>query len=139
MAIEHVKFLDVKNDGTKREVAILKAWDSGDIHYIDIPSLGPIDKARLKAALNSPSAKTMPLWEVLSGITLNNGINALDFFHSNHAKVIKGADKEGKVHGGLDRVSDAGVGKMIGSDFVNPAEAMVGDEGKGQGRSTKSK
>lgn len=122
--MKHIEFLDVLKNGTKREVAIVKRWDDGTIHYIDVPALSPLDKSRLKAALQSPGAKSMPLWEVLSAITLNNGINALDFFHANHVKVIKGADKDGIVSGGLESVGNQqGVGKMIGSDFTNPAEA----------------
>lgn len=121
--INHIDYLDVRKDGTKREVAIVKRWADGTIHYIDVPSLSPIDKSRLKAALAMPAAKTMPLWEVLSTITLNNGINALDYFHSNHIKVIKGTDKDGKITGGLDSVDTTGVGSMIGSEFTNPAEA----------------
>ena len=122
--LKHIEYLDIRKDGTKREVAIVKRWEDGTIHYIDVPSLSPIDKSRLKAALNSPGAKSMPLWEVLSTITLNNGINALDFFHANHVKVIKGATKDGIITGGLESAKDmAGVGKMIGADFTNPAEA----------------
>jgi hypothetical protein len=51
-------------------------------------------------------------------------MNALDFFHSNNVKVKrpKGARASS---GGLDTVQAYNSDKMIGSDFVNPAEATL--------------
>ena len=81
--MEHIRSLDVNNTGIKRDVAVIMEAKDGSIFYVDVASLGPIDKGRLKAALNSPGSKTMPLWQVLSTMTLNNGLNALDYFHTN--------------------------------------------------------
>ena len=119
--MEHIKSLDVNNTGIKRDVAIIMEAKDGSIFYVDIASLGPIDKGRLKAALTSPGSKSMPLWQVLSTMTLNNGLNALDYFHTNFVKKIGGKGKKGQA--GLEAVKANGVGKMIGSEYTDPSSA----------------
>ena len=79
--IPHTKWLDLKNNGVMIECAILKEDTFGNIYYIEIPNLDRIDKTRLSRMLHSRNAKNFELWDLMSQVTLNNGINALEYFH----------------------------------------------------------
>jgi len=125
--LPHIYHCDISDTGLLREIAVVKQLKDGTLYYIDIEPLHPVDKARLKKAVMSQYAKERPLWEILSNITLSNGMNALDFFHSNSVKVKR--PKGAKVTtGSLESISASLPGasdKMIGADFVNPAEAQL--------------
>lgn len=122
--LPHIFHCDIDDTGLLREIAIVKKLKDGTLYYIDIEPLHPVDKARLKKAVMTQYAAERPLWEILSNITLSNGMNALDFFHSNCVKVKR--PKGAKVtSGSLEGISSGGTDKMIGSDFVNPAEASL--------------
>lgn len=122
-SMHHVELLDVDDTGTLREIAVVKRDDDGTLHYVDIDSLANIDKGRLKKVLMSPHVDKYPLWELLSQATLSNGLNALDYFHSNFIKVKRpaGARASSESIFGAHIVED----RMIGSDFVNPSEANL--------------
>lgn len=123
--LPHVFRVDIDDSGLLQEVAIVKEEDDGTIHYIQISALHQIDKQRLKKVVTSIHADKYPLWELLSQARLNNGINALDFFHFNYVKSKrpKGALAHRDTLGSVSvvRGSDA----MIGSDTSNPAEATL--------------
>lgn len=122
--LPHIFHCDIDDTGLLREIAVVKQLKDGTLYYIDIEPQHPVDKARLKKAVMSQYAAERPLWEILSNITLSNGMNALDFFHSNCVKVKR--PKGAKVtNGSLESISAGGTDKMIGSDFVNPAEASL--------------
>lgn len=55
---------------------------------------------------------------------LSNGMNALDFFHSNCVKVKRPKGARASI-GGLETVNGSIGDNMIGADFVNPAEASL--------------
>lgn len=125
--LPHIFHCDIHDTGLLKEIAVVKQLKDGSIYYIDIEPLHQIDKARLKKVVTGQYAKDYPLWELLSNTTLSNGMNALDFFHQNCVKVKR--PKGAKLtQGTLDSISGAvpgSDGKMIGSDFVNPAEATM--------------
>lgn len=78
----HIGWIDLRNDGTQQEVAVLKENpDNGDIYYIPISDLDEIDRKRLIKILKTPNGQQYPLWELMANNTLANGQNALDFFH----------------------------------------------------------
>ena len=79
--VPHTKWLDLKDNGVMIECAILKEDSFGNIYYIEIPNLDHIDKTRLSRMLHSRNAKNFELWDLMSQVTLNNGINALEYFH----------------------------------------------------------
>lgn len=123
--LPHIFHCDIHDTGLLREIAVLKKTKDGSIFYIDIDPLHQIDKARLKKAVTSQYAAERPLWEILSNTTLSNGMNALDFFHSNSVKVKRPKGAKSTI-GGLDTVAaTTNDGKMIGADFVNPAEVTL--------------
>lgn len=125
--LRHVWLMDVNDDGLLKEIAIVMETQEGTVFYIEIDRLHPIDKARLKKVISSVHADKYPLWELLSQGRLNNGMNALDFFHSNYVKVKR--PRGAVIGGGLASVElDLDDGKMIGSSFSDPRGAVISGE-----------
>jgi len=77
----HVSWIDLKGNGVLTECAILKEDGFGNTYYIEIPKLDAIDKNRLARIVKNRNAPNFELWDLMSQVTLNNGINALEYFH----------------------------------------------------------
>ena len=77
----HVRWIDLKGNGIMIECAVLKQDQIGNIYYIEIPALDDIDRGRLVKILTNRNSRSFELWDLMSQITLNNGINSLDYFH----------------------------------------------------------
>lgn len=123
--LKHVFLCDWFDDGVLREIAVLMQSPDGAVYGIDVSNLHKIDKARLKRFITSVHADKYELWELLSRGTLNNGMNALDFFHQNYVKVKR---PRGAVVGGSLASIDAYAGggsAMIGSDYTDPRGAVL--------------
>lgn len=123
--LKHVFLCDWFDDGVLREIAVLMKSPDGAVYGIDVSNLHKIDKARLKRFITSVHADKYELWELLSRGTLNNGMNALDFFHQNYVKVKR---PRGAVVGGSLASIDAYAGggsSMIGSDYTDPRGAVL--------------
>jgi hypothetical protein len=135
MAQKHIEFLDVEGTGIKKEVVVVKKWDNGVISYIDLAKLDKIDRARMKQVLSHPGAsnETVQLYQIMATITLSNGLNALDYFHSNFTKQYRPVNFQAQVGGALDGVDTRIVSTtMIGSEFANPAEAVIANDVAGR-------
>jgi len=124
-SLPHIFLCDIEGTGLLKEIAVVKKFKDGTINYIDIDPLHPIDKARLKKIVVSAQQRqdSRGLWEIMSESRLSNGMNALDFFHTNCVKVKRPKGSRGAVGSIIDvpTVTD----KMIGSEFTNPAEAKM--------------
>lgn len=79
--LPHVEWIDLKGNGVLIECAIFKEDGFKNVYYLEIPNLDNIDKTRLARMLRSRNAETFELWDLMSQVTLNNGLNALDYFH----------------------------------------------------------
>lgn len=123
-SLPHIFLCDVDDSGLLRQIAVVKEFKDGSISYIDVDPLHTIDQARLKKIVTSPHADKYPLWELMSMSKLSNGMNALDFFHSNCVKVKRPKGARAST-GGLESVSASIGDQMVGSDFTNPAEASL--------------
>lgn len=128
--LPHIYHCDIDDSGLLKEIALVKKAKDGTIYYIDVGPLHEIDKARLKKAVTSQYAAERPLWEILSNITLSNGMNALDFFHTNCVKIKR--PKGAKISSSMDSLGaiPGSDNKVIGSDFTNPAEAQLDPNSK---------
>jgi len=91
--LPHIFWIDLKNNGVLTECAIFKKDGFGNIYYMEVPPLDGIDKGRLFKILSSRNAKTFELWDLASQVTLNNGSNALEYFH----QLVKVITPEGVV------------------------------------------
>lgn len=108
---EHVKWIDLKGNGILVECAVLKTDAQGNYYFIEIPVLDRIDKGRLARILTNRNAGHFPLWELMAQITLNNGMNALDYFHQ-LVKVITAAGvimnpQQGRIGTGYQQIAGA--------------------------------
>ena len=125
-SMPHVYLCDVDDSGLMKEIALVKKFKDGSIYYIEIETLHNIDKSRLKKIVTSQHSDKYELWELMSQSKLSNGMNALDFFHANTVKVKRPRGARAAQGMGLDSVSAyADSGKMVGSNFTNPAEASL--------------
>lgn len=79
--IPHVEWIDLKNNGVLVECAVMKRDPFGNVSFIEIPSLDAIDKGRLAKILQNRNVNNFELWDLMSQVTLNNGMNALLYFH----------------------------------------------------------
>lgn len=79
--VPHVEWLELNGDGLMHECAIMKRDRNGNTHYLEIAKLDKIDKSRLTRILSSRNATQMELWNLMGDVTLNNGVNALEYFH----------------------------------------------------------
>lgn len=124
----HIEYIDVNDDGVLEEVAVIKRWEDGSLSYIDVATLDPIDKGRLKKIITGVHADKYHLWELLAQAKLSNGMNALDFFHSNLVKIKRAqGSKNTSMYGGMNNVK-IDDGKMPGSDFTDTTSATVADD-----------
>ena len=125
--LRHVWLIDWNDDGLLKEIAVVMETQDGTLFGIDVAQLHPIDKARLKKVIMSVHADKYALWELLSQGRLNNGMNALDFFHANYVKVKR--PRGAVIGGGLASVElDLDDGRLIGSSFSDPRGAVVHGE-----------
>ena len=125
--LKHVFLIDWNDDGLLKEIAIVMETQDGTIFGIEVEKLHPIDKSRLKKVITSVHADKYALWELLSQGRLNNGLNALDFFHQNYVKVKR--PRGAVIGGGLASVQlDLDDGRQIGTSFSNPRGGVVANE-----------
>jgi hypothetical protein len=104
---------------------VVKKFKDGSIYYVEIDPLHNIDKARIKKIVSSQHADKYDCWELLSHARLSNGMNALDFFHSNNVKIKRPRGARAST-GGLETIAAYGTDKMIGTEFgTNPAEVNL--------------
>lgn len=119
----HLDYIDVQDNGQRREVAVLKRWEDGSFSYVDTAVLDGIDRGRLKSIIQSVHADKYELWELMSMTTLNNGLIALDYFHQ--LAKIKRAKGSINVIGTATSVLDTPAVKnntMIGAEFTDPSK-----------------
>lgn len=79
--LPHIAWIDLKNNGVYTESAIMKEDGLGNVYFIRLTYLDQIDRKRLARILTNRNAQHFELWDLMSNITLNNGVNALEYFH----------------------------------------------------------
>ena len=77
----HIGWIDIRRNGIFVECAIMKRDRLGNVYYFPIKWLDEIDKVRLYNIITNRNARSFELWDLMSQITLNNGVNALVYFH----------------------------------------------------------
>jgi len=79
--LPHVEWLDLQNNGIMHECAIMRVDEVGNKYFFPINNLDRIDKSRLVRILRDRNVQNFELWDLMSNVTLNNGVNALEYFH----------------------------------------------------------
>jgi len=77
----HIKWLELKKDGIMHECAVMKTDQHGNTYYFELGKIDNIDKQRMARILQNRNADRHELWDLMSQTTLNNGVNALEYFH----------------------------------------------------------
>ena len=115
----YIYWIDLKGDGVLFECAVLKTDNFGNVYYIELPMLDDIDKKRLGRIVTSRNAPNFELWDLMSQVTLNNGINALEYFH----QLVKVITCEGVIMN--PRAGTVGTGKMDTGNVEQMAAVTV--------------
>ena len=79
--LPHVRWIDLNDNGTLIEVAVVKEDVEGNVYYFELNKLDSIDKQRLFNVITKRHATQFELWDLLAQHTLGNGMNALNYFH----------------------------------------------------------
>ena len=128
-SLPHIFLCDIDESGLLKEVMVVKKFKDGSIYYVEIDTLHPIDKGRIKKIVSSQHADKYECWELLSQARLSNGMNALDFFHTNNVKVKRPRGARA-TSVSLESTPAYATDRMIGEDFVNPAEVSLDKNSK---------
>jgi len=115
----HVYWIDLKGNGVLTECAVLKTDGFGNTYYIELPMLDGIDKNRIARIVRNRNAPNFALWDLMSQVTLNNGLNALDYFH----QLVKIITPEGVILN--PRAGEVGTGKVdtnVTNNEMTPAQ-----------------
>jgi len=77
----HIFWIDLEGNGVLVQCAVMKRDEQGNIYYIPLENMDDIDRMRLLRIIKNRNATNFELWDLMSNITLNNGENALTYFH----------------------------------------------------------
>lgn len=117
----HIEWIDLLNNGQLHEVAVVKRDQIGNVYFIELRSLDIIDRRRIAGILSNRNAASVELYELLSQITLGNGVNALEYFH----QLVKVRGVNGIVEKPqVGRISGPGAGVTPGIINTNSPQAQ---------------
>ncbi len=77
----HVYWADLNGAGIIQEVVVIAAAPNGTVWFIPVSCLDHIDRIRMFRLINDRTSNMLPLYEVMMHTRLNNGVNALEYFH----------------------------------------------------------
>ena len=77
----HVYWADITGNGLIQEVIVIAHAPNGTVWFVPVNSLDHIDRARIFRLINDRTSTMLPLYEIMSHTRLNNGVNALEYFH----------------------------------------------------------
>lgn len=116
--LPHLKWIDLHNNGTLIECAVMNEDQYGNITYIQVNQLDAVDRRRLQKILTSRTASQFKLWDLMSNITLNNGVNALTYFH----QLVRVISQNGVIS--TPRAGEIGTG-VVAAPVVAPVDAAT--------------
>ena len=135
---DHYVSMDLYGNGVAHDVLIVNEdKNSGDIYFIKVEDLDQIDRARMSNILNKRNAETMPLWDVMSQVTLKNGENALSYFH----QLVKVRTRSGQIIApSASRRGMAGIKRpqVKQSEFAEESQETDKPKRRGPGRPPKN-
>lgn len=120
----HIYWIDFKGDGVYTECAVMKKDGFGNVYYFPLKALDDIDKRRLARILTNRNATHFELWDLMSNITLNNGVNALSYFH----QLVQVVTPSGRVMKPQEGVvgTNSGTIDTRGADYRKEMEESAG-------------
>jgi len=119
--VPHVTALDLFNNGIDYEVVVLKQdRNNGDVYFIRTDYLDEIDYQRIGQILTRRDAGRMEAWDLFSGITLGNGMNALEYFH----QFVKVKTRSGEIMAPNPRRQGSAAPKLLNAQSFAQAAAQ---------------
>jgi hypothetical protein len=88
----HLEWIELEG-GVVTECAVMKRSPDGHTWFFPVASLDIVDKQRLLNILRNRNAELYELWDMMSQITLGNGVNALTYFN----QLVKVRTPQGQV------------------------------------------
>lgn len=77
----HIAAADLFGNNIANEIAVMAIDNrNGDLFFIRLDYLDPIDIKRLRQIILKRDSTRYPLWDLMAQTTLANGMNALEFF-----------------------------------------------------------
>jgi len=119
-SLPHIWWIDLKNDGVYTECAVMKRDHLGNVSYFPLNAIDSIDKRRLQRIVTNRNAKHFELWDLMSNLTLNNGVNALEYFH----QLVHVLTPSGRVMRPQQGVIGVGAGGVVNTTTAD-ARALV--------------
>ena len=77
----HIEWIDLQNNNILVECAVMKRDQLGNTYFVRLDAMDNIDKKRLFKIVTNRNAELYELWDLMSNVTLGNGVNALTYFH----------------------------------------------------------
>lgn len=105
--LPHIKWIDLHNNGVLIECAVMNEDALGNVSYVQVNQLDAVDRRRLLKIITSRTATQFALWDLLSNITLNNGVNALTYFH----QLVRTISQNGII--ATPRAGEIGTGMIV--------------------------
>ena len=131
----HCKFVDLFNNGVMHECAIMKTDDVGNMYFFEVGALDRIDKSRLVRILSDRNVNNFELWDLMAQHTLNNGVNALEYFH----QMVKVLTPNGQIISPRDGVKGSPARVDTNTDPMQAAKQQLAEERKAAKIANKSK
>lgn len=122
--LPHIYWIDLNSDGLFVECAVMRKDGLGNVYFFPLKALDQIDKRRLARILNNRNANNFELWDLMSNITLNNGVNALTYFHQ-LVEMVTPNGKRMKPQQGVVGTSLSGVVDTRSADARTNMEAAA--------------
>lgn len=110
--LPHIKWIDLHNNGTLIECAVMNEDALGNLTFIQVNQLDAVDRRRLLKIITSRTATQFPLWDLMSNITLNNGVNALTYFH----QLVRTISRSGVISS--PRPGEIGTGMIVDPELA---------------------
>ena len=123
-SMPHIYWIDLANDGVYTECAVMKRDVQGNIYFFPLNVLDKIDKGRMARILSNRNANAFELWDLMSQITLNNGVNALEYFHQ-LVEVVTPNGRRMSPRDGVIGTSNQGRIDMRGADARAAMQAQI--------------
>lgn len=117
----HIEWIDLKNDGVLVECAIMKRDPNGNIYFFPLKFCDTVDKRRLFKIITNRNANMYELWDLMSNMTLGNGMNALEFFH----QFVRVLTASGKIINPTLGTVGAASGTVVMRDKNDPASPFI--------------
>lgn len=89
----HIYWIDLQNNGVAVECAVIKKDNTNNIYFIQLNKLDEVDLQRMLNIVTNRNAKNFELWDLMSQVTLGNGVRALNYFH----QLVEVLNPSGKI------------------------------------------